>query len=480
MKIWLLIIFLIFQVRVYSQELLPEKFAACDAPSFLLESDTTVARISDDKLIAIIVSGFEKNVKTKIAGVLQMQIIVDSNGNSCLLSIKNKTNIKTEALNLKNTIDQKLKWNRPMQGVSTLVVLYFEATQISLKRFGYSSEYGWQEISDKIMISDKASIIKKNTNKENNPRIFEDEKTSSVWKHYNLENSMIPDEDIRSIKIDSKGIVWACTDMGVVRIDGDSWTIFDADNSTLTKNNYGSIFITTLQIDSKDRIWVVSWGEINIFDGVKWTKYDTTNAPIKSLKKIYIDKNGTDWFATFSGLVKYENNSWTKYNTSNSILPSNDISDVFLDKKNVLWIGTSKGLVTFSNDNWKVYNTENSSLPSSYIVRIEEDYHGNIWLAASGSGQKGGLIKIDTMNQWTIIKKENSRLGSNEIWEITAQKDIVWVGVYASGLLRIEGGNWEIYNSTNSIVPNFVYSIAIDSKGNKWIGTNNGLIYTTR
>jgi ligand-binding sensor domain-containing protein len=36
--------------------------------------------------------------------------------------------------------------------------------------------------------------------------------------------------------------------------------------------------------------------------------------------------------------------------------------------------------------------------------------------------------------------------------------------------------NWTVYNTSNSELPsNWVYSIAIDGQGNKWIGTDGGL-----
>jgi ligand-binding sensor domain-containing protein len=36
--------------------------------------------------------------------------------------------------------------------------------------------------------------------------------------------------------------------------------------------------------------------------------------------------------------------------------------------------------------------------------------------------------------------------------------------------------NWTVYNTSNSELPsNWVYSIAIDGQGNKWIGTDGEL-----
>ncbi len=40
------------------------------------------------------------------------------------------------------------------------------------------------------------------------------------------------------------------------------------------------------------------------------------------------------------------------------------------------------------------------------------------------------------------------------------------------GLAKFDGVNWTVYNTSNSGLPdNWVYAIAIDGQGNKWIGT---------
>jgi ligand-binding sensor domain-containing protein len=43
------------------------------------------------------------------------------------------------------------------------------------------------------------------------------------------------------------------------------------------------------------------------------------------------------------------------------------------------------------------------------------------------------------------------------------------------GLAKFDGINWTVYNTSNSGLPdNYVYAIAIDGQGNKWIGTLGG------
>lgn len=468
-------------ITVQAQNIFRENFQGCNTDLFALESDTTIARISDDDFISIVIGSFDKKTKQKIKGTLSMQIIVDLDGKSCLLSIDNKTNISSSKLKIKNTIDSYLIWNKPTKKVGAIVVLNFSDNKISLKRLGMNGYIGWHEISDKPNEFIKVPIENKNPNSNNNPKIVEDKKTNSVWKLFNTSNSLIPYNMSRSVDIDSNGIVWYCTDEGIVKIDNEIWTVLTAQNSPLPSNKYGKTITTGLTIDKQNRIWVKSFGKVMMYDGNNWIKYDTINSPLKSVQDISVDRNGVIWFGTFYGLVKYDSGQWTKYTIQNSKIPSNNVRKVFLDNNNILWVATDNGISKFDNTNWTVFNTQNSILPSNSIACINGDLYGNIWIGTNEVKGNGGLIKIDSLNQWTVYTKTNSKLPSNTIWDIQIEDKIIWLANTGGGLVRFDGINWEIYNFTNSIIPNnYVSAIAIDKKRNKWIATFDGLVYTTR
>lgn len=477
----ILILTFFIGITVQAQNIFPEKFQDCNTDQFALESDTTIARISDDEFISIVIKSFSKKTKQKINGILSMQIIVDLDGKSCLLSIENKTNISSSKLNLKNTIDNHLIWNKPTKKVAAIVILNFSDNNISLKRFGLNGNIGWHEISDKRIEFIKVPIENKNYNTGNNPKIVEDKRTNSVWKLFNTNNSIIPYNMSRSVDIDSNGIVWYCTDEGIVKIDNEIWTVLTAQNSPLPSNKYGKTITTGLSIDKQNRIWIESFGKVMMYDGNNWVKYDTINSPLKSVQDISVDRNGVIWFGTFYGLVKYDNGEWTKYTIQNSKIPSNNVRKVFLDYNKILWVATDNGISKFDNNNWTVFDTQNSLLPSNSVACVNGDKNGNIWIGTNEVKGKGGLIKIDTLNQWTVYTKTNSKLLSNTIWDIKVEGNVIWLANTNGGLVRFDGTNWEIYNATNSIIPdNYVSSIAIDKKGNKWIATFDGLVYTTR
>ncbi|MFN3134724.1 MAG: two-component regulator propeller domain-containing protein [Candidatus Kryptonium sp.] len=73
--------------------------------------------------------------------------------------------------------------------------------------------------------------------------------------------------------------------------------------------------------------------------------------------------------------------------------------------------------------------------------------------------------------------KLNSGLPDNWVYAIAIDSQgNKWIGTWGGGLAKFDGVNWTVYNTSNSGLPsNVVYAIAIDGQGNKWIGTGGGL-----
>jgi len=148
MKKYLLFSIFLIGITAQAQHLFPEKFKGCNTDMFSMESDTTNAKISGKNFIDIIVSGFDEETKSKIEGVLTMQIIVDLEGKSCLLSLENGTTIRTKKLNLKKTIDGLLLWSKPTVKVSPIVQLSFSDHKVGFTRLGLNGKKGLHELTN--------------------------------------------------------------------------------------------------------------------------------------------------------------------------------------------------------------------------------------------------------------------------------------------------------------------------------------------
>lgn len=144
-----LFLFSVFFLELKAQNVFPEKFEGCDTKMFALESDTTEARICNRHFMDVFMESLSEEVKNSISGRLGLQIIVYKDGSSCLLSVDNGTNIPTNQLIFKESIDNELNWEAPSRIVSAIVVINFEQAATRIQRYGNNSKRGgWHVLND--------------------------------------------------------------------------------------------------------------------------------------------------------------------------------------------------------------------------------------------------------------------------------------------------------------------------------------------
>ena len=116
---------------------------------------------------------------------------------------------------------------------------------------------------------------------------------------------------------------------------------------------------------------------------------------------------------------------------------------------------------------WKHYT--NPFVDGVFSIAVDEE--NNVWF-----GTRKGVVKFDGIN-WVIYNTSNSELVNNNITAII--EDIygnIWIGTSGGGVSKFDGTNWITYNTSNSgLASNYVPAIAEDQDGNIWFGTNSGV-----
>jgi len=80
--------------------------------------------------------------------------------------------------------------------------------------------------------------------------------------------------------------------------------------------------------------------------------------------------------------------------------------------------------------------------------------------------------------EWEVFNSSNSELPENKLKSVTIDKEgNLWLGTAGDGGVKFDRKDrWQIYNETTSGIPNnHVDSIAIDLNGNIWFGTGDGI-----
>jgi len=105
-------------------------------------------------------------------------------------------------------------------------------------------------------------------------------------------------------------------------------------------------------------------------------------------------------------------------------------------------------------------------------MAIAIDNQESIWF-----GTFGGLSEFDGTN-WTshITETDWLKAGSPVLSIAIDSKGKKWFGSNGWGISEFDGTNWITYTEANKSNIDPVISIAIDAKGNKWFGTSTGVL----
>tara|TARA_A100000171_G_scaffold35578_1_gene34120 strand:- start:659 stop:1123 length:465 start_codon:yes stop_codon:yes gene_type:complete len=135
-RLFFLLLCFCFSHQAFAQHVFPDVVDNCYLDQFVYETDEILAKLDNEKIIEVVTASWDEKTKKNAEGILGFQVLVDNRGTSCLMSIRNETNIKTKKMNLVSSINDNLKWPRMQQKVSVIVVMEFKDGEITMKRMG--------------------------------------------------------------------------------------------------------------------------------------------------------------------------------------------------------------------------------------------------------------------------------------------------------------------------------------------------------
>lgn len=222
------------------------------------------------------------------------------------------------------------------------------------------------------------------------------------------------------------------------------------------------------------------------------------------------DKRGFLWVATSAGLNRYDGYEFKVFRHSDSnqySIGDDAIKNLFIDSTDQLWIGTATGLAHYNVD--KGY-FENYKAPKGGSIRHLCQYaksklivnnNGGVYLFDTQSRkfiqklhlpytscmyQAGHTVYIATVSGLYMLNTQTRKVWKSDfakwqgrhIQDMFLHKNRLWIGTEGEGLYCIDLQNKQERHFTASNSPlcsNYVRSLSVDSDGQLWIGTVNGL-----
>jgi ligand-binding sensor domain-containing protein/signal transduction histidine kinase len=143
---------------------------------------------------------------------------------------------------------------------------------------------------------------------------------------------------------DHNGQLWAGTQNGLARWNGEDWTIYTTPDGLVVRAIAG---------DAEGNLWAGTENRgLNFFKAGKFISYQKTEGglPGNGISCLYLDKEGGLWVGTSGhGLARHYQGKWQRYSTDDG-LASNSIDYIIEDDEGCLWIGSNAGLMRIQKD----------------------------------------------------------------------------------------------------------------------------------
>jgi ligand-binding sensor domain-containing protein len=299
----------------------------------------------------------------------------------------------------------------------------------------------------------------------------------TVVMHYNTLNSGLKKDDVKCVYKDNFNNYWLSYSRGgISRFDGVNWTFFEFLN---VPGPYFPSNVPVIKSDLLGNLLFATNEGVVKFNGQDWTLLKD-GLQKTSAESIVVDDYGNIWYSSRTSefpLCKIDKEGKLK----TFVPPDHDSNDFIQtmekDMEGILWISFwQKGLMTFdpSNEQWNDYSNE---INVRAVTSISLDNSGNIWF---GSIEGTGTVckySFDSGSKvyFSALAFENyyDKYVNSLLCDVSGK---VWVGSW-NGLARInfETGKWTLPYRLNSLPSEYIYCTALDSKGNAYMF---GLVYS--
>lgn len=280
-----------------------------------------------------------------------------------------------------------------------------------------------------------------------------------VRRFYSIADGL-PSNRVSRMAVDSHGTVWAGTDSGLARLEGERWTVVVGSGGLPAEP------ITMLFADRRGGIWTTAGQRMySTADGLRWHK-EGIEEPVQALAE---DGGGKLWALTQLALYVRELDGWKRV-TDHSKLVARDLA-AFGDSQ--VFMASDFGLAALfgKRPHWFDMYIENmkDGLRTNDVRAVKADGWGHLWLATDK-----GVTIYDNKGFWYNIDGKQG-LPYEDIRDIAMGQDGERWFATPVGAIRLKEGKWKYFASKRWLPDDDVRTIALGKDGTAWIGTAKGI-----
>jgi len=312
----------------------------------------------------------------------------------------------------------------------------------------------------------------------------------------------LPHNVINKIVRDSRGFLWFCTDEGLARFDGYSFTSYGTEQglphtrvNDILETRAGQYWVATngglvhFTPNASPLGQVVSASDTAINSSPMFTTVwpDDKDIYARAVTVLLEASDGTLWCGTLKGLQRLSTDGGRftllpiDVGMPNKYGEWRFITDLVEDRFGSIWVATHGGLYRRWPDGNAAHYDMKSGLPDYVLHDLLLDHEGQLWIGSRNAGFF--RIAFDKSRQpptVTFTLKPSDFTQSEWINCLLETSDHKLWAATARGLLQfIPGGGpdgklYRIYHHDNGLSDENVSALGEDTGGNLWLGSGNG------
>jgi signal transduction histidine kinase/ligand-binding sensor domain-containing protein len=212
-------------------------------------------------------------------------------------------------------------------------------------------------------------------------------------------------------------------------------------------------------------IWIATEGGVARFNGIDFTIFSDETTPSFASDDICCfaqDRTGSLWIGTADGLLQYSMGIFRRYSTTDG-LPAGGITSLAVADDKTLLILTGAGISSFDGSHFSTLALPESAVPTAMISADD----GSVWIASTS--------KIFQYHLGRVLPKQPTPLPMADIEGIGLLPDHgLWLRTGTTVTL-LQNGLTRTLQMDSDFPSVRIQSVLAGSRGELWIGTNNGL-----
>ncbi len=325
-----------------------------------------------------------------------------------------------------------------------------------------------------------------------------DSKTFRLYRHNPHEPLSLPSNAVRSLLRDRGGRLWVGTEGGgLARLlpDGSGFDVFRRNAADPHSISFDEV--VALYEDRTGLLWAGTLGggvntthpERSAIARVIHSPYQPNSLSDPFVWQLARDQQNRIWAATLSGLDQIDPVSGEVVHYLNFTDRENGsfpprIQSVLVDRRQRIWLGSTTGeLAMFDPATLRTKLISHPAMSrgklSNYrIFLISEDNSGRIWVGAGEGMLEIDPERLDVARTFPVSEEGFPRALVRVMAEVDGQ---LLFGTQGAGLHRFDYDTRAVRsiqhrdNDPQSLSSDIVRSLHVDSQGDLWIGTQNGL-----